>query len=61
MIDEQARQLVKDVRRMTSEIRLIARDDPDPRRRAQATRWLGVMLRESEYAVQCVTNARRGR
>jgi hypothetical protein len=59
--DKQAEKLVADVARMVSEIRLIARDDKDPRRRAQARRWIRVMQRESEYAIQCRDNARRGR
>jgi hypothetical protein len=59
MTDREAQQLVKDVRRMAQELRAIARDDKDSARREQARRWLDVLVRESEYAIQCRDQAAR--
>ncbi|MBZ5667540.1 MAG: hypothetical protein LAO30_23445 [Acidobacteriia bacterium] len=61
LTDEEVDQLVKDVGKMAREIAEIARSDKDPARRAQAKRWQDTIMRETEYAIQCRDNARRGR
>ncbi len=54
--------LLADVEQMSQEIAVLAKSDPDPKRRAQAKRWADTILRETDCIAECSgINRKRGK
>jgi hypothetical protein len=56
--DREFSKLLVDVKKMSREIADISKNDPDPTRRAQAKRWVAIMLRESDCVRECLRSER---
>lgn len=57
--DEEAKQLIEDVKQMTLEMHQVAQNGRDSAGRLRAKRWLSTLVRMADYVDDCTRGRRR--